>query len=438
MRFNALSCAAVFFISSIIPVNTNALWEKVHSPVPASTGGCVQALTMNSGSIYALQFNGFIFCSTDDGATWSNIDSASAVTMGYCMANYSYYMNNTMIVFNDTLYYGGSEAKLVMMPLSGTMVRRNLTADRPVCGFAVTENALYYAGHATVTGGVDEVFKSIDRGTTWNSANAGLPVTTYGATSIIKKDSLLFAGANLSNISYLKDGIYRSKDQGLTWTLVNTGLTNVNVVSMTVCGSRIFACTENGTFVTVDDGNSWSQVSRLYGNAGLHVSGKYIFGAYGMNATNGFEWLVSDDSGATWKEIDTSGLQSGAYFRGAVVNGNNVFVSNGSIFRTTLDQLFKSNRIIGNGSASPLFTRKNPISVAGKTLTISLERTCRYARMSIVDLNGRIVGKYEKTAFSGSWHIATKAIPAGMYTVTLHTSNTSGDNVISNRYILGN
>lgn len=123
------------------------------------------------------------------------------------------------------------------------------------------------------------VFKSVDGGADWSSANKGLAALYIYSLAIDPEvPSTIFAGA-------YEGGIYKSTDSGATWNAVNTGLnssatvyalainpknSNIIFAGMRVAGLETTLqtsyCTApiydygGGTFRSTDGGNSWTQV----------------------------------------------------------------------------------------------------------------------------------------------------------------------------------
>ncbi len=78
--------------------------------------------------------------------------------------------------------------------------------------------------------------------------------------SFALSDSIVFAG------SY--DGVFRSTDNGLSWTGVNNGLTDLNVKSLAISDTNLFAGTINaGVFLSTNNGASWTEI-----NTGLAIT----------------------------------------------------------------------------------------------------------------------------------------------------------------------
>jgi len=82
----------------------------------------------------------------------------------------------------------------------------------------------------------------------------------------------IFAGTN--------DGVYLSTNNGTSWTEVDSGLTYTYVQALAVSGTNLFAGTDAGVFLSTNNGTSWKEAStgltNTYVNA-LAVSGMNLF-----------------------------------------------------------------------------------------------------------------------------------------------------------------
>ena len=137
-------------------------------------------------------------------------------------------------------------------------------------------------------------------------------------------------GTNLFTGSY-GGGVYISSDNGINWIAVTPGLTNWYVSSLTVSGNILFAGTDDGVFLTTNNGTLWTHKG---------LSGKYVQviladGAGLYAGTFGDGAFFSSNNGTSWTEIN-NGLNSD-YVICIVVKDTMIFAGTygGGIFKST-------------------------------------------------------------------------------------------------------
>ena len=106
----------------------------------------------------------------------------------------------------------------------------------------------------------------MDQGNTWEARNNG--IANLSVNSLIRNDSLLFAGTN--------DGVYRSSDNGDHWSNVVYGLQSLSINALTNAADGILAGTQNGLFLSRNNGDTWINVSD--GLTDLHVQAVTVSG----------------------------------------------------------------------------------------------------------------------------------------------------------------
>jgi photosystem II stability/assembly factor-like uncharacterized protein len=172
-----------------------------------------------------------------------------------------------------------------------------LNASSWVKSFAINGN--------TIFAGLDNgtFFTSVDGGTHWMEADSGLPGSTLSALAV--NDSFIFAG--FQN----RACVYRSPVGTIMWTEAYNGLNSHldNVVNtLSTCGDLLFAGTQDGVYMSVDNGKTWhrapSGMNNCYVFSVLTIGGKIL-------ATTD-KLYVSVDSGKTWTRVN-SGLPDYLY-----------------------------------------------------------------------------------------------------------------------------
>jgi ligand-binding sensor domain-containing protein len=156
----------------------------------------------------------------------------------------------------------------------------------------------------------------------WVQTNTGLTdLTVY---SFAANGTNLFAGSN--------NGVFLSTDNGTSWTAVNTGLPASAITSLAISGTNLFAAVYgNGVYLSTDNGTSWTAI-----NSGL--TGPHVV-AFAVSGTNLFAGVylggggvyLSTNNGTSW----TATSSTSNYVQSLALNGTNLFAG-------TLDGLFFS------------------------------------------------------------------------------------------------
>ncbi len=148
------------------------------------------------------------------------------------------------------------------------------------------------------------------------------------------QEGYIYTFANLGDATFagtFGGGVYRTTNKTSTWVAINNGLTNLQINSLAVIGTSLFAGTSEGLFRSQDQGDNWTHLSpspQLSDANGLCVMGKGLmvdFGALGFFRT--------DDLGATWTKLNGNLVVSENYScldlgdRILVGRGDGVFVS---------------------------------------------------------------------------------------------------------------
>ena len=163
-------------------------------------------------------------------------------------------------------------------------------------------SSLVVKGDNIFAGTSSGILHSTDNGKSWKVADSGLviPYSSYYDHNI---NCLALNGSNLFAGKF-RGGIYHSTDNGTSWTGLTSGLTPGSVVSLLVSDTYLFAGTDDGLFLSTNNGASWVD---------FVLTGKVV-GALAMSGTNLFAGtsegvFVSTNNGKNWKAID-SGLEN--------------------------------------------------------------------------------------------------------------------------------
>jgi photosystem II stability/assembly factor-like uncharacterized protein len=184
---------------------------------------------------------------------------------------------------------------------------------------------------ATATGGI---WKTANKGTTWEPIFDGQPENTFGDLAIFAGDpKIIWAGSGEQNnrqSSSWGSGVYRSTDAGRTWT--HLGLTNTASIGRVIthptdpavawvaaAGNLWKPTPDRGVYKTTDGGATWSNVlyvDSLTGATDLAIDRRdpnVLYAATYQRLRSaccfngggpGSAIYKSTDGGATWKKLE--------------------------------------------------------------------------------------------------------------------------------------
>lgn len=283
----------------------NNNWSSVST---FGQGEIVYSLAYGSnGYIYAGTWGGKIYKSTNNGTSWTVINSSMSVS-------YIWSLNiNGNIIFAATekgVYkYDGSTWSLTT--LSGKDVHT-----------IVSYNGTIYAG----TWGFG-IYKSADYGLTWSQINTGLNAFLAIQSLTVNSNGIIFAGT-------AGGGVFKSTD-GSTWTKATCGYSVV--WSMASTSSAVFAGTYgDGLYRSLDGGTSWSQLTSLNVSFVYSISVNLSGKIYVSSLTNGV--FVSSDNGTTWTSVGMDGLGVSSVIVNSSSNTLFAGTKEGKIYKSTLEQ----------------------------------------------------------------------------------------------------
>ncbi len=177
------------------------------------------------------------------------------------------------------------------------------------------------------------VYRSTNDGASWSAVNTGL--LSLEIYSLLMSDTDLFAGT--------VGGLFRSSNKGASW--VTSGLTNVGkVTALIMSGTNLIAGTFNfptnsGVLQSNDHGATWKPIngSTDWKNLGVNkllISGTYLLAGVSSVSDGGGGVMRSSDSGASWSVV--SGLPTMPVYTLAAL-GSNLFagIYGGGVYVST-------------------------------------------------------------------------------------------------------
>jgi hypothetical protein len=251
----------------------------------------------NPQIMYAGTWDG-VMKSTDGGATWrssglsdSNVDAITInprrPSLLFARASMNAADGWPGAVFKSV--NGGIDWKSANegLPIRGVLILRSSPDDPGVV----------YAG--TSSG----VFKTDNAGESWSSSSVGLPAGRVKA--------LVIDGQNAAVLYVAVSGssrVYRSSNAGRTWTDAGVGLpgSEVEDLSQRPAGPHLWAATGDGVYTSTDGGATWRTAglrgTRLCRVAASPRNPQSVFAATGWSGSTSVFKTV--DGGVEWSEIN--------------------------------------------------------------------------------------------------------------------------------------
>ncbi len=156
-------------------------------------------------------------------------------------------------------------------------------------------NCFAISGGNIFAGTSSGVYLSANNGISWSAVDSGMPY--IDVVSLAVSGSNIFAGVG-NPVTYIGGGVYLSTNNGNSWVAVDSGLpanTYVNVLA--VSRNNIFAGTNSGVYLSTNNGSKWTTV-----NSGLTDT---LITSFVVKDTNIFVGTqggvyLSSDSGKSW------------------------------------------------------------------------------------------------------------------------------------------
>ena len=225
--------------------------------------------------------------------------------------------------------------------------------------------ATLYALSAGNFTGLNEIFKTTNRGDEWEGIGGQTTLTEFSLSVDPGNSNNVFVGTN--------GGIFRSTDGGDSFQLANTGLPSedgVAVTSIVVDGNNpaVYAATNSGVYKSDDLGNNWAAANvglESVAIASLAVDPKQAGTLYAATLAGGVFKTV--DRGATWTPTGGDEGSLAAVNEGGIVDAAD-FVG-GGVAPGEIVSIFGTNLGPAEG-VQPGFdqTGKLPTSVADVTV----------------------------------------------------------------------
>jgi photosystem II stability/assembly factor-like uncharacterized protein len=283
----------------------------------------------NAGSTYAGsdEQGGAIYLSTDNGDSWTNMDTSH--TFGDVI-NVSLY---DMLAVEDILLVAtrAGVAKSSDMGQSWVFITNGFTYPF-VIDFAYdsTSNTIYAANQF---GGI---FISNDYGDSWQLKSTGINASLNFQISFDTNETLYSAS--------VRNGIQRSSDYGDSWELVVNGITNFTHQSVFATkDGYVITGTQDGYFISTDRGDNWQRGTGFESTTIFRIEedleGNWYFAIWGgvfyRSTDKGISWLNKINEFVYSIAVDSlgnmfAGTNSGRIYK-STDNGESWFYSDNGL-----------------------------------------------------------------------------------------------------------
>lgn len=273
---------------------------------------------------------GFVFKSTDGGATWHESDTGLGSAKITCLAISPDYAS-------DQTVFAGTTSKGIFRSSDGGLNWVKLIPSASSLGINVIAVSEDFTNDRTLFAATTKgLYKSTDGGDTWVN-----PIST-GYTGEIDALALSpnFGHDQIVFIGVWGYGIYASPNGGVGWVGRNNGLLERFVTDVTLSPNFsndhvVFATTKRGIFRSADNGASWVvKMDGLDGKSSqtkVHYLGIEISPAFAGDLTvflASFEGVHrSENAGGLWRHMDTF---SQKILRDLVVSPD--YINDGTVF----------------------------------------------------------------------------------------------------------
>ena len=142
------------------------------------------------------------------------------------------------------------------------------------------------------------IYSTVNNGVNWARKDTG--ISQKNITSMVMSGTKMYAGTS-------NKGVYVSVNYGSSWSVDTNGLYDLNINTLTVNGNDIFAATSNGLFHQSVNGTSW--IADTAGLTNKYISSVAVSSDSSVYAGTKAGLFISRNYGINWI-ADTSGIKN--------------------------------------------------------------------------------------------------------------------------------
>ena len=336
----------LFVIFQLLLISNGALqaqWMQTSGP----PGGRITSLASDGKNIFAGDYRGGIYQSTDNGLKWHGVTNGLALNSGISAIG----LNGSNLLAGLTDPASSSGNGVYLSTNNGTTWTQVLKeiGTKYIHAFA-------FSGNTILAGTQGGIYISTDNGSTWVHSNNGIP--SIEIFSFTNTGNNIFAGTTGGPSG--PGGIYLSTDNGISWQPANNGLLykpynslslknsyktlsedsliyyrfqkskiqdeillplRPSVFALISNGNNIFAGTTQGVYVSTNNGDLWTLVT----DGLVYGENVYAFATIGDSLFAGTSGgiYVTTNSGILWEKVD-GGPPASSDVRSLTVNSGNL------------------------------------------------------------------------------------------------------------------
>jgi len=282
-----------------------AQWVQTNGPFGTNSSTNTGYARLNTftefdGILFAGTFEAGVFCSSDNGNNWSQLNSGLAYPWAMDIRSFITYNNILFVGTAGGIYFSTNNG------FNWSKTDSGLT-NADIRSFSVIGSNLFVG---TFGGGV---FVSSNNGLNWRDINTGL--SNKQITTLIAVGTNLYAGTANGN------GVYLSTNNGANWIPKITGLKNTTVWALSSVGLNLFAGTDRGVFLSIDNGDNWNPINTGF-TGGTVMSFTVDKNNLFLSSWSGV--FMSINNGSNWTEVNTGLSETGKYVLSVFANGANL------------------------------------------------------------------------------------------------------------------
>jgi len=248
---------------------------------------------LNSNKLFVATGSSGLFVSPDSGASWqkrfrNNYPACNLATLAIDPKNHVIYISVVgMGIFRS--FDGGETWIQVDDGLPSGTTFMSLAVD--------TLNNLVYTGADNGQG----VYKMPLASGSWTRISNGLSLQQYEYifSLVVDADGIVYAGGSSS-------GVYRSVNKGYSWEQINQGLSDTSILGLSIdVHNRIYAATHNGGICFSEDkGDHWLPFNNGLTSASVsYVAGNRQGRLFAATPLGVYQWNGPDRS---WQTVNTN------------------------------------------------------------------------------------------------------------------------------------